>query len=340
MRVGMFRVVLAAAASATLLLAALPVSAQTAEQKTQAADHWDAGVTALKSNNYDKAATEFEAADSIIPSPKAVRQAIGARFSAHQDARAATLAAKALERYPNDAATSKLASETIEKLEPKLQKVTVTCAAPCTMNAGGYVVAGDATTSWTIYLEPGADVDLTAFFADAKKKLKKTIHPSQGDARTAPFDPDDKNAVSTAPPPPIVAPPPKDTPPDKPIDADKDQGAGWGLPRPVFFISLAATLGVGGVMVWSGIDAKNNPGPNAVRQQCAGKGVDCPAYQDGLARQGRTNVLIGATAGTAGLTAVLGFLTNWTGKKKRTSIIEPTASVTPNSAFISTRGTF
>lgn len=345
----MLRVRCAAAISAAILLASARVSAQTADEKKEAGDHWDAGVSALKANDYEKAASEFEAADAIIPSPKALRQALSARMKAHQSARAATLAAKALARYPNDAATASAANDVLDKTAPDVQKITATCVVACTMRVGGVPIGGDAARSWTLYVDPG-DVEIVAEFPSVKKKLARSIPAKAGAMRPAKFDPDDKNAVSTEPAPAVVAPPSTGdtaaTPPttDEPKSDDKDkdktESAGWGLPPPVFFVSLASTLAVGGVTVWSGIDTKNNPGPDAVKQQCAGKGTDCPAYQEGLAHQQRTNILIGATAGAAGLTVVLALVTNWKGKKKRDSIAEPTAFVSPHDAILGARGSF
>ena len=47
-------------------------------------------------------------------------------------------------------------------------------------------------------------------------------------------------------------------------------------------------------------------------EACAGQGTDCPEYQEGLDKQLRTNILIGATAGAAVITAVFGiFVSDW-----------------------------
>ena len=82
-----------------------------------------------------------------------------------------------------------------------------------------------------------------------------------------------------------------------------------------------------------------------MKQQCVGQGVACPLYQTGLQKQQRTNILIGATAGTAGLTAVIGlFFTNWHGKKKQddasTARIVPAPVVVDHGALVGARGTF
>src|ERR1700735_3870523 len=73
----------------------------------KAAEAFDAGVTAYKAHDYEGAAAHFEAADAAVASAKALRQAITAGAEAGQGARAATLAALAIVRYPGDDATEK-----------------------------------------------------------------------------------------------------------------------------------------------------------------------------------------------------------------------------------------
>ena len=100
----------------------------------KAATEFDAGVVAFRKKDYERAAAHFEEADAAVPSPNALRQAIRARADASEGARAATLAAAALARYPNDAATAKIARDTIEKYEPILHKVNVRCTEPCVLD--------------------------------------------------------------------------------------------------------------------------------------------------------------------------------------------------------------
>ena len=111
---------------AALLLAAAPASAgdpvkpPDAARLRTAAEQFDAGVTAYKQKDFERAAAHFEAADGAAPSPKTLRQAIRARVEAGQGSRAATLAALALRLYAEDEATTKLAAETLEKLAPRV----------------------------------------------------------------------------------------------------------------------------------------------------------------------------------------------------------------------------
>ncbi|HVY49826.1 MAG TPA: hypothetical protein VHB21_28220, partial [Minicystis sp.] len=86
-------------------------------------------------------------------------------------------------------------------------------------------------------------------------------------------------------------------------------------------------------------DTIQNPGTDAVKAACAGKGPSCPLYQDGLAKQTRTNVLLGATAGAAAVTVVLAIFTRWK-SAPADAPVEPTALVLDRGAAIGARGAF
>src|SRR6185295_5682578 len=86
-----------------------------------------------------------------------------------------------------------------------------------------------------------------------------------------------------------------------------------------------ATVAAAGFTAWSGIDAKNNPGVDAVRRDCVGKGESCPTYQQGKDAELRTNVLLGVTGGLALGTAVVGlFFTQWSKPPQRPGTLHPT----------------
>ena len=62
---------------------------------------------------------------------------------------------------------------------------------------------------------------------------------------------------------------------------------------------------------------------------------------EGRKKQTRTNIFIGATAGTAAITVVLAILTNWHGNKKVPGpTAEPTASITDHGAVLGAVGSF
>jgi len=335
------RLFVAAAAVALVFGAAAPAFADKtpdAAQVRQAAEQFDAGVTAYKQKDFEGAAARFEAADAAVPGAQALRQAIRARMEAGQGARAATLAAQALDRYPTDAVTTKLANEIIAKVQPRTHQVSISCASPCILALGTRVVPGELNGRWVVYVDPGK-VAIGASFAGGSSSSRQEISAEAGKKSDLRFEPEEKVATK-----PAVVPIP-DKPPAV-IDASKETPAketpkkGSGLHPAVFIASVVATAGLGGVTIWSGIDTKNNPGVEAVKTQCAGQGETCPAYQEGRKKQLRTNIFIGATAGMGAVTVVLAILTNWRGDKKASPTAEPTASITDHGAIFGAAGTF
>src|SRR5690606_27132068 len=114
-----------------------------------------------------------------------------------------------------------------------------------------------------------------------------------------------------------------------------------GLPPLVFIGGAVVTAALGGVTIWSGVDTVNDPGADAVRTACAGRGTGCALYQDGLAKETRTNVLIGATAGAGALTLAALFLTDWGGgAPEQGRRVVPIAAVTDRGATIGAEGRF
>lgn len=308
-----------------------------------AAAAFDAGVGALKQKDFEAAATHFEAADAAVPSPKALRQAIKARSEASQGAQAATLAALALERYAGDEVLAKLARDTVEKFEPLLYKVRVSCAAPCLLSVGTQRVPGAPGTRRVLFLDPGpATVHATFPNRDGavtegavEAKVDAKVDARAGDGGDLHLEPK-KKAPPPHPPEPEKAStnevPPDDPRPEPPPPERR------GI-SPVFFgVSLAATVGMGVTTIWSGVDTQNNPGAAAVISGCKGQGTSCPLYQEGVSKQNRTNALIGTTAGAAALTIVLAVFTNWRGSGKPPAT--PTALIVDRGAVLGAAGAF
>lgn len=330
-----------AVALTALLLAAAPASADDARKPPDAArvraaaEQFDLGVVAFKGRDWETAASRFEAADAAVPSPKALRQAIRARTEAGQGSRAATLAALALDRYASDDATAKLARETMEKYEPLLQRVNVSCASPCVLAVGIRSVPGESNSRWVVYLDPGSET-LSASFAGGVGSVPRKVDAKAGGKVELRFEPEEKKA----PPPPVGKPPPPpskgEVPPDPP---PKEESKSKGISPAFFAVSLVATAGLGGTTIWSGIDTINNPGADAVKKACQGKGPDCELYKEGVAKQLRTNILIGATAGTAAVTVLFAIFTNWRGNKAKPPA-EPTAIVIDHGGALGARGVF
>ena len=330
----------AAASFALLVGAATPAFADKtpdAAQIRQAAEQFDAGVNAYKQRNFEGAASRFEAADAAAPSATALRQAIRARMEAGQGARAATLSAQAIERYPGDDVTVKLGKDTIAKVEPLVHKLAISCASPCVLALGTRSVPGESNTRWVVYVDPGKTAIGASFLGGSSNRQEITAEA--GKSSDVRFEPEEKAAVK-----PVIVPtsdkavvaPPPETP-----SSDVVPKPASGIHPAAFITGAIVTAGLGGVTIWSGIDTRNNPGVEAVKAQCVGQGETCPAYQEGRKRQTRTNIFIGATAGAGAITVVLALLTSWRGNKKSSGpTAEPTASITDHGAVLGAVGTF
>ena len=310
-------------AMAVLLLSS-PVAraAPTADDVKAAAAAFDLGKAAYKKQNWVEAAEQFEAADSRAPSAAALELALRSRDKAGQIDRAAILAELGLERHSGEPALKKLATSVIARAKKELYTLHVSCRPACDLVLGTILVHGEASTARTVYLVPG-EVQVSASWSGRR-------------ARVAPIQAVAGGSSESAFTPPEPAPEPRDeqqksegpapTPAVVKVTPARDPGAdaGGGLPPVVFFVGAGLTAVAAGVTVWSGIDTQNNPGADTVRTECAGQGTSCPAYQDGLDRQQRTNILLGVTAGLAVTTGVIGaLLTDWSGKPAQSARLEP-----------------
>jgi hypothetical protein len=105
------------------------------------------------------------------------------------------------------------------------------------------------------------------------------------------------------------------------------------------------TVVLAGVAVWSGLDTQKNPGTAAVKAQCVGLGTSCPAYQDGLSKERRTDGLWIGTAAVGVLTGVAAaFFVDWGGEPSPPAQgslrIRPLAGATPSGASLGVSGDF
>lgn len=275
-----------------------------AERIRAAAAEYDAGRRAFLDRKYEDAAVHFENAWHDAPRAEALRNAIRARRDAKQPARAATLAALAEQAYADDTTTMVVVHDTLTATGPHLHKVTLTCAPACGVAADGRAVSLDDTTKLVFYLSPGAHDVLVSWGEEKTKQIRIDAHAGAQQELAL-------EAPKPAPPAPVAAPAPAAAPAPVAREAPPPRH-GKPLGPAVFFIGVGLTVAAGVATTVSGIDAANNPGADAVRQNCVGQGDACPDYQKGRSAQLRTNVLIGVTAGLAVVTGVVGlFFTDW-----------------------------
>lgn len=326
-------------AAAALAFAALGVAgsaradgAPSAERIKSAAAEYDAGRRAFTDGKYEDAAIHFENAYHDAPNAQTLRNAIRARKQANQLARAGTLAILAQDRYPDDEQTMSFAKETLNEAAPKLFKLTIACDPQCGVAADGRAVSLEDAKRFSFFLQPGPHSVVVSWPGDRSKSLD--IKAKEGQTLTQELE---------APPMPVK-------PPENLGGTGGAAGAGGEEPPPskkpfgpaVFFVGLGLTAVSGGILIWSGIDTINNPGADTVRQQCVGQGPSCPQYQQGLASQTRTNVLIGVTGGLGLLTFVSVFLTQWSSPKHEATAarVVPVFDVTPQGGQLGVVGRF
>ena len=274
-----------------------------------AAEEFDAGRQAYKSGDYARAAAHFENAFRDAPSPQTLRMAIRARNKVGNEARAATLCVRALSLYPDDERTVRLARAVLKDTNQDLYKVTIACDPACTVLVDGRLVRDDAASRQVIYTSPGPHT-LVAGWGKQRNQVKE-VQAEPGGQTVLSFE---------APPMPKPEPSPERTPSDPPEGPEgEEQGqvevvsSGKASPT-LFWLGAAVTTAFGGLTIWSGIDTLNNPGTDEVREACVGQGTSCEEYQDGVAKQNRTNYLMAGTAiGVASVTVIGLFFTDWGG---------------------------
>ncbi len=289
---------LAAAGDARAETAPASAPAPSADRIRSAAAEYDAGRRAFTDAKFEEAAIHFENAYHDAPRAEALRNAIRARREAKQLSRAATLAALAASHYADDATTMALVHETLAESAPKLHKVTLVCTPECGVTADGRAVALDDAAKLSFYLNPGPHDLVVSWPGDRVKPVK--VNAVAGGAEELKLDAPPIVVAST------VGPPSPHTEPTPPPTKEKP------LPPVVFYIGAGLTVVGIGATIASGIDAKNNPGVDAVRRDCAGMDESCATYQKGRDAQFRTNVILGGTIGAGVITAVVGtFFTRW-----------------------------
>jgi hypothetical protein len=286
-----------------------------ADRLKMAAEEFDSGRRAFKIKDFENAAVHFENADREAPSPEALHSALRARKEAGHITRAATLAALALSRYPTDKAVADYARQVLGELEKSLYKLSVTCLPDCALIVDNKVMPFTESANATVYLDPGPHVVAAGWSNNRHKNAD--INAYAGGANKISFNapPLEKPAATAVEP---SASPEAIEAPAAPSEIDQggDKMSRSGIAPIVFYVGAGATAVLAGVTIWSGIDTLNNPGKDAIKQLCAAPNntTDCPAYQEGLSHERRTNILIAATSVVGVTTAVIGlFFTNWRG---------------------------
>jgi hypothetical protein len=257
--------------------------------------------------DHDRAAEFYELADSIAPTPEALRAALRARLAAGQRAIAASHAETLLERYSDDSQTKALAEQTLSEISKDLGRYQVSCQpSACSVLVDGQAVGTEARLKHVVYLEPGAHKVVGAF--GQRRAPAQAVDAAAGDKKELVFD---------------------EPPPDPKTDTGAEGGAGvsaatafdsskpppGGLSPAFFATGASLTLALGLVSLWSGLDVLKKHDKYESEQALNSEAENRSRYEDGRDREQRTNILFAATGAAALGTVALAIFTDWSGSE-------------------------
>lgn len=292
-----------------------------ARDRQSAAQAYDRGTAAYLAEDFEGAAQWFETAHRLAPAAAALVQATRAYQRAGNAARAATLALRLEALYPDDR-TARTTAQRALAAARGLLRVDATCDGTCTLE-----VAGAIPAHTSFFVEPGAH-EVTAEFETGRVTL--TASGAAGETVTLAFE---------APP----APPPEPEPEPEPLAPEPEPApppgdGGGGVPLAVTITAMAVTAGLGGVLIWSGVDTLD--GVPAYEANPTVEGL-----ADGRSREERTNWLMAGTAVAGAATVVLMIFTDWGGGSDEPgnaadTDVSATLDLGPGHAILGLRGSF
>lgn len=283
--------------------------------KARAAAKFREGERAFKRHEYESAAAAFEEAYSIAPHPAALFNAATAHQKAGRLARAANLCARYLHDAPADDSRREKANALIGELTPKLGRIQIE-------DRGALDVQLDSAPSEdeVTYVDPGDHV-VTGRFGD--KTVQRKVSVVAGSSARVVLEPpkaaDSGNED------------PEPEPDDGAAPVADSKKPSKGLSPTLFYVGVGATVVLGGVTVWSGLDTSSARDEYDKNPTQAG-------LDEGRSKQSRTNLLLGATGVVALGTAVVGlFFTDFEGKKRPAAA---RTDVVVGPGFVGARGAF
>lgn len=278
-------------------LTALAQDEPSAADRAAAGQAYDRGTAAYLAHDYARAAELFETACRLAPSAPALIQAIRSHEHAGNHLRAGSLALRLEARYGSDRQAGRQAHTTLQTASRDFLRVDVTCDASCTVELDGTV---EDFTSF--FVDPASAHTVVAAF-DTGSAPAQTTSGAAGETQALSF--------ARPPPPPVVtttvattttttetatttdAPPPPPPPPSS-----------SGLHPAVALTMMGLTLASAGVLAWSAVDMYDGvPAYNANPTQAA--------YDDGHAREIRTDVMWGVTGALAATSILLAIFSDW-----------------------------
>jgi hypothetical protein len=287
--------------------------ADAVDPKRRAAGLFVQGVRQFSEANFDEAARTFLEADALVPSSRALTNAISAARQSNNHLLVARAAQRALARPGTEPETAALAREALADAARSLSLVEVRCAPePCTITVDGEPAGPGAQ-----YMLPGTH-DFAAVGAQGHRVTEHLVTTAGTSYRVA------LQHGSEAAPPEAV----REPSPAQPRDAARP--AAKPLPPLVFWIGAAGTAGLVGLTTWSGLDALSEK-----RERESGGTYSTEDREEIDQRARRTNFFLAGAAVLGGATAVAGiWFVDW-GSRTKTAV-----APLPGGAALITQGWF
>lgn len=250
-----------------------------------------------------EAARWYELANSIAPTPQALRNAIRSHVAASQHARAATLALSAQVLY-SDRETRGLVKGVLANSGSALARLTVKCGTPCELQCDGQAIDARQQNDFDVFIEPGKHLIAANF--DSRDKVQHNVELGAGERLVLNLEMGSTPEVAKSTP--IMTtseftPPP--LPPTTVATTDSPVANGErGTPPWMFWGAAALTGAVGTAAVISAIDMANRHDTYLMDPTPEG-------YYGGIRSQRRTNLLLVGTGVGAALTVGLALFTDW-----------------------------
>lgn len=309
--------------------------AQTAQERRAAAEAYDRGSSSWLAREYEQAAEWFETAHRLAPAAPALIQAVRAHDRAGNDLRAATLALRLEALYGEDRAAQRAARAVLRDAPAAFVRVDVRCAAECTIDLDGTLQEHPS-----FFVTPAERHTVVLAFSTGE--VRRDIEGSAGDTI----------AVEAEAPPQAAETPSTDgaggdgTTGDVGGTAtaagrarlvgrggDRDEpSSGW---SPAVAITGAAlTAGAAAFLTWSYIDARDGVA-DYERMPTVEK------LEAGQAKELRTEIAIGVTAGLAAATlAIAIFATDWSGGGEPEGDVRASVAISPAGGSVGVEGRF
>ena len=278
-----------------LILAASVASVQaqdgpSARDRQAAARAYDRGTAAYLAEDFVAAARWFETAHRLAPASVALVQATRAHTRAGNPIRAATLGLQLQELYSDDETASGTATRALANASDYF-RLDAECEG-CTLEVDGVI-----HSHGSFFVSPNEEHRVVASFDTGNRE--QTVRGGPGERETIRFEAPEPSATDSETDD-AVGP----TGPEAPGETTPAASGGGGVPLGVTVTALILTAGLGGVLIWSGVDTLD--GVPAYEANPTPEGL-----ADGRMREERTNWLIASTAVAGAATVVLMIFTDW-----------------------------